>query len=61
MELEGGTVQAAIQAVVHDQYASLAAHIFHSPNSRAVPFDSVGNLLEALDELELNQTQVKVA
>ena len=57
LELEHGTVQVTIQAALDDESVGLSAHIFVRRNMKVVPFASVDDLLESLEDLALNQTQ----
>ena len=57
LEPEDGTVQVAIKAALDDQFAGLSAQIFVGRNMKVVPFASVDDLLESLEDLALNQTQ----
>ena len=54
---EDGTMQTAIKTGVDDQYAGLSAQIFAGRNLRALPFDTVDELMLSLDDLALNQTR----
>ena len=54
---EDGTMQIAIKTGVHDQCAGLSAQFFTGRNLRALPFDSVDDLMESLEDLALNQTR----
>ena len=54
---EDGTMQIAIKTGVDDQFSILNAQIFAGRNLRALPFDSVDELMASLDDLALNQTQ----
>ena len=42
---------------VDDQFAGLSAQSFAGRNMRALPFDSVDDLMESLEDLALNQTR----
>ena len=53
---EDGTLQVAIKTSIHDQYVPLSAQIFAGRNMRTVPFDTVDDLMRALDDLSLNQS-----
>ena len=57
LEPEDGTVQVAIKTALDDQFAGLSAQIFVGRNMKVVPFGSVDDLLESLEDLALNQTQ----
>ena len=54
---EDGTMQIAIKTGVDDQFAGLSAQIFAGRNMRALPFDSVDELMGSLEDLSLNQTR----
>ena len=54
---EDGTMQIAIKTGVDDQFSGLTAQIFAGRNMRALPFDSVDELMESLEDLSLNQTR----
>ena len=54
---EDGTMQIAIKTGVDDQFAGLSAQIFAARNMRALPFDSVDELMGSLEDLSLNQTR----
>ena len=50
-------MQIAIKTGVDDQFAGLSAQIFAGRNMRALPFDSVDELMGSLEDLSLNQTR----
>lgn len=56
MAPEGGTSQLAIQPSIDYQYAPRSVQIFAGRNMRTVPFDTVDDLMRALDDLSLNQS-----
>ena len=56
--LEDGTMQIAIETGMDDQFAKLSAQIFAGRNMRALPFDSVDDLMESLEDIALDQTRV---
>ena len=49
-------MQVAIKAASDDQFAGLNAQIFVGRSMKVVPFSSVDDLLESLEDLALNQT-----
>ena len=51
----------AVKASVDDQFAILAASIFAGRNWSAVPFGSVGDLLDSLGDLTLSRNRATVA
>ena len=58
---EDGTMQIAIKTGVDDQFAGLSAQIFAGGNMRALPFDSVEELMGSLEDLSLNQTKASAS
>ena len=54
---EDGTMQIAIKTRVDDQFAGLSAQIFAGWNMRALPFESVDELMRSLEYLSMNQTR----
>ena len=54
---EDGTMLIAIKTGVDDQFAGLSAHTFAGRSMRVLPFDSVDDLMESLEDLALNQTR----
>ena len=54
---EDMTMQIAIKTGVDDQFAKLSAQIFAGRNMRALPFESVDDLMESLEDIALNQTR----
>ena len=54
---EDGTMQIAIKTGVDDQFAGLSAQIFAGRNMRALPFDSIDELMGSREDLSLNQTR----
>ena len=54
---EDGTMQMALKTGVDDQRAGLSAQHFAGRNMRALPFESVDDLMESLDDLALNRTR----
>ena len=44
-----------------DQFARLSAQFFAGRNMRALPFGSVDDLMESLEDLALNQTRATVS
>ena len=48
---EDGTMQIAIKTGVEDQFAGLTTQIFAGRNMRALPFDSVDELMGSLEDL----------
>ena len=53
---EDGTMQLAIKTNIDDYFTFLTAQGFAGRTLRSVPFDNVDDLLNALDDLLLNQT-----
>ena len=54
---EDGTMEIAIKTGVDDQFAGLSAQIFAGRNMRALPFDSVDELMGSLEDPAMNQTR----
>ena len=51
---EDGTMQIAIETGVDDQFAGLSPQIFTGRNMRALPFDSIDELMGSLGDLAMN-------
>ena len=50
-------MQIAIKTGVDDRLAGLSAQSFEGQNMRALPFDSVDELMGLLEDLAMNQTR----
>ena len=59
--LDDSTMQVAVKASIYDQFATLAASIFAGRNRSAIPFSSVGELLDSLGDLTMNHTPAAAA
>ena len=56
-----GAIQVAVKTCIDDQYASLGAQILANRNLRALPLDSVDELMRVLEDLSLNDTRASVS
>ena len=54
---EDGTMQISIKTTLDDQFAGLSGLIFAGRNMRALPYDSVDELMGASEDLALNKTR----
>ena len=50
-------MQLALKTEVDDQFAGLSAQTFAGRSMRVLPFDSVDDLMESLEDVALNQTR----
>ena len=58
---DDSTMQVAVKAGIDDQFATLAASICAGRNRAAIPFSSVGELLDSLGDLTMNRTPATAA
>ena len=58
---DDSTMQVAVKASIVDRFATLAASIFAGRNRSAIPFGSVEELLDFLEDFTMNRTPATVA
>ena len=58
---DDSTMQVAVKVGIDDQFVTLAASIFAGRNRSAIPFGSVEELLESLEDLTMNRPPATAA